>query len=124
MRSLLTPLGESAPPEIRVEILGPERRLDRSVEHHLLRIAQEAVTNARKHARAAHITVTLEFTAGLTLRITDDGEGFDVTAGPVDNSLHFGLLGMRERAGKISATLDLQSAPGKGTTVQVTLARV
>lgn len=92
--------------------------------HELPLIAQEAVTNALRHARAATITVTLRATEeGVTLTVTDDGVGFPPragggTAGPVG---HFGLVGMEERARRLEAKLNIHSAPGAGTEVSVTL---
>ncbi|HVC97596.1 MAG TPA: two-component regulator propeller domain-containing protein [Pirellulales bacterium] len=99
---------------------GPEG-LAADVEYDLLRIAQEALANAVKHAAAGAIDVTLECTPRqLRLSVHDDGVGFKVEVQP---SLpgHYGLIGMRERASRIGADLRLQSEPGSGTTVSLSL---
>jgi PAS domain S-box-containing protein len=84
----------------------------------LYRIAQEALTNAAKHAAARSITVHLRTTrtGGLVLEITDDGRGFDSEAIPAG---HFGLAIMHERAQAMGATVRVQSHPGQGTRVVV-----
>jgi len=90
------------------------------VQHHLLRIVREAVTNASKHGRATAVDIRLSMHDGVaTITITDDGQGFDVAArGDVPG--HFGIRGMRERARRIHAILAIESRPGGGTTVRVT----
>ena len=95
-------------------------RFEAVAETYFLRIAQEAVSNAARHAQAKEITVsTLYSTTTVTLRIQDDGCGFDPQiSSPLG---HFGLSGMHERADKMNATLSLKSAPGKGTTVCVSV---
>jgi PAS domain S-box-containing protein len=84
----------------------------------LYRIAQEALTNAAKHAAARSIAVRLRTapTGGLVLEIADDGRGFDLEAIP---SGHFGLTMLRERAQAVGATVRVQSHPGQGTIVVV-----
>ena len=89
-------------------------------EIHLLRIAQEAVANAARHAAARNITVRLHFTPeAATLEVGDDGCGFDPEAPPPRG--HFGLCGIRERANKLRATLAIQSAPGAGTRLRLSV---
>ncbi|MDZ4402877.1 sensor histidine kinase [Prosthecobacter sp.] len=108
-------------PRITTEVEGREQRLSQRVEFQLLRIVQESITNALKHAQAETITVRFHFTQDeLTVTITDDGTGFDATQPPAVHSTRFGLLGMRERAAKIRASIDIQSTPGTGSTVSVT----
>lgn len=94
-----------------------------AVETALFRIAQEALTNAAKHARAKRVVVTLAASAErVTLTIADDGVGFDVAiANPGQAS--WGLALMRERAEAVGAALRLESAPGRGTRVSAELAR-
>ncbi|KAF0109257.1 MAG: putative two-component sensor histidine kinase [Anaerolineaceae bacterium] len=86
-------------------------------------IAEEAVNNARKHARAVHIGITLRSLGqGIAmLEIVDDGVGFDVEAvnRAYDKRGSLGMINLRERAELISGLLNIQSAPGKGTRVQV-----
>jgi signal transduction histidine kinase len=93
------------------------------VQHHLVRIMREGVNNAIKYAHASAICVSLANTADqLRLRIADDGQGFDVAATSALEG-HFGIRGMKERARKIHAELQIHSDAGKGTRVELTLAR-
>jgi signal transduction histidine kinase len=90
------------------------------VENNLLRIGQEALTNAVRHGKAQHVHVHLHYgKQAFALRVSDDGCGFDahVRADPE----RFGLVGMRERAQEIGARLEVNSAVGRGTLVQVTV---
>lgn len=103
--------------EIAVQV--PEERLPLAVEQeeHLYRLAQEALHNAVKHARANHAWVELAAGDGeVVLTVRDDGVGFD-PAEPHPG--HFGLETMHERAFRIGAELTLESAPGAGTKLRV-----
>ena len=92
---------------------------DNTVATHLFRIAQEAINNAVKHAKAQHITLNLESQNGrLTLQGRDDGIGFETDS---SGKLGMGLRIMQYRAGLIGATLDVQSASGSGTVITCTL---
>jgi signal transduction histidine kinase len=103
--------------EVTIEVAGQPRRCSPDVELQLLRIAQEAVNNARRHGRATAIRVIVEFGSdALSLRVTDDGSGF-VPSGGSDEIEHLGLLGMEERADRIGARLTITSTPLGGTTV-------
>jgi len=101
---------------------GEPRRLPPPVELAAYRIAQEALRNAGRHARAAHASVTLDFiTERATLTVSDDGVGFDAgRVGELALGGHFGLLGARERAEAVGATLAVDSAPDQGTRVVMT----
>jgi len=92
------------------------QKLDGEVEHAFYRIAAEALANVVRHAQARSVTVKLE--QGRLL-VADDGRGFDPAA-PLDDG-RFGLYGMRERARMIGATLEIESAAGKGSTVRLTV---
>lgn len=106
--------------DVEVDISPPQRMLPQDVEQHLLRIAQEAVANALKHAGATKIRVRLHCDAHhLYLHIADDGRGFDNTAAFSLSDGHFGLLGMRERAQRVRGELRLDSKSGQGTSVEV-----
>ena len=95
-------------------------RLPSSVETALFRIAQEALTNAAKHAQASQVTLTLEAVdGGARLTIADDGVGFDP---PARRQAGWGLLTMRERAEAVGGHLRVESAPGEGTRVIVDIA--
>jgi PAS domain S-box-containing protein len=88
----------------------------------LYRVAQEAIANVRKHARASHIEVVLENSmGGWHVRIEDDGVGFAPEDEPVERPGHLGLLGMRERMETNGGRLSVVSAPGAGTTVELWL---
>ena len=101
----------------------PTRRLPPATEEALFRIAQEALANVAKYARARKATVTLETTPQVVcLTIADDGCGFDPTAFHQPAKDHgWGLMVMRERAAAVGAQLDVESAPGCGTRVIVSL---
>jgi PAS domain S-box-containing protein len=97
-------------------------RLAPDVETTLYRIAQEALTNIAKHSGAASVDVILERRPDHVLLIVeDDGVGFDMAA-VRSASEGFGLLGMQERAALVGATLEIESAVGKGTTVLLRMA--
>ncbi len=98
------------------------------VEVTVYRIAQEGVTNALRHADATHVTISLTYAPdGVEVLVRDDGRGFDVSrqtrsaaqASESEKKSGLGLLGMRERAALVGATLDVESAPRQGTRVRV-----
>lgn len=108
--------------QILVDIEGENRPLPEETEQHLLRIAQEAVTNAVKHARASQVHIHLEMASRkLSLRVADNGRGFEQDEAFSEVGGHFGLLGMRERAERLGGELLLHSEPGQGTEVAVTV---
>ena len=112
----------SGHPSLDLQIQGHPRRLEGVMEHHLLRIGQEAVSNAIRHARAANILVRLCYEdTKLVLEVRDDGCGFDANEATDLASSHFGLLGLRERANKLQGRLQIESQPGKGTLVSATV---
>lgn len=88
--------------------------------HDLRMIAREAINNARKHGRATHVTVEVATGAQqLTMRIVDNGCGFDATTALERKRGHFGCAGMRERGRKIGAEITWHSVLQKGATVAV-----
>ncbi len=93
------------------------------VDIQLLRIAQEAVNNAVRHAHPSQIRIGLAYEpARLVLTVTDDGRGFTPTAfdsAPTSGE-HLGLLTMKERAARVRGHIAIESSPGSGTTVSVT----
>ena len=104
--------------QAQVEVNGTFRPLARLVEDNLLRIGQEAMNNAVKHAQAQRISVNLVFDARrVQLSIRDDGRGFDNQRAGNGQAGHFGLIGMRERAEQIGGTLSIHSTEGSGTEV-------
>jgi len=104
--------------EAVVEVAGPLRPLPLEVETNLLRIGQEAINNAVKHAHANRIDVVLNFdTRNVRLSVRDDGRGFDADKQVADG--HFGLIGMRERAEQIGGVLTIHSAIERGTQIAI-----
>jgi ligand-binding sensor domain-containing protein/signal transduction histidine kinase len=106
--------------EAQVQVSGSFRPLTRLLEDNLLRIAQEAINNAVKHAQAQRIFVDLVFDARrVQLNVRDDGHGFDSQAAGNGATGHFGLIGMRERAERIGGTLSIHSGNSSGTQIVV-----
>jgi signal transduction histidine kinase/ligand-binding sensor domain-containing protein len=104
----------------KMEVTGSYRAAARGVEDELLKIGQEAVTNAVRHAGCSAIEVMLAYDMKrLRMTVVDDGSGFDLVAEAPAG--HFGLQGMRERAKKIGARLEVVSAMGEGTRLVVEL---
>lgn len=96
--------------------------LTQEQEHVVYRVVQEALLNSAQHAQAQHITITMEETHGIMcVAIKDDGMGFDPSS--VDTDAHFGVQGMRERAGMIGAELNVSSQVGQGTQLKMKLKR-
>lgn len=95
---------------------------DAARDAQVLRIANEAVHNAVRHAAASHVTVDLrgDGEALLALEVADDGHGFD-PGDPELRSRHLGLTSMEERAAELGGRLAISSAPGSGTTVRLEL---
>jgi signal transduction histidine kinase len=107
------------PVRAEFELAGPEAaRLPPAVEHALLRVTQEAVANAARHADPGQVTVRLQADSQrVQLEIADDGRGFDVSAEPADAG-GMGLHTMRDRVTELSGLLTIDSAPGEGTRVR------
>ncbi|WP_459195234.1 PAS domain S-box protein [Nostoc sp. FACHB-892] len=102
------------------EVKGIAYALSTEVENNVLRMGQEALTNAIKHANADEIRVELIYDRDqFCLRVRDNGQGFGV--GSISASEGFGLLGMSERAERIGAQLTIRSQPGQGTEIIVTV---
>jgi PAS domain S-box-containing protein len=112
---------------INVTVRGPAHleRLPRPVEISLCRITQEALTNLAKHAQARQVKLEVALPPGrITLTIADDGIGFDPAAPPQQpGRTGWGMLTMRERAVALGGNLMIESTPGLGTQVTVTLTR-
>ncbi len=110
--------------EISLDVSGEERRLPPEVELAVYRIAQAALSNVVRHARARHARLHLEFgPEGVTLTVEDDGQGFEPPEFPGELALrgHFGLMGMYERAARLGGHFSIRSAPGQGTRIVVFL---
>ncbi|MFE6618788.1 GAF domain-containing sensor histidine kinase [Streptomyces sp. NPDC008086] len=95
------------------------KALPAAQEEAVLRVAQEALHNALRHSGAEHVEVTLDRRgSGAVLRVTDDGSGFDPKA-IRRAGRHLGLVSMRDRSSGVGGTLAVESAPGKGTTIEM-----
>jgi two-component system, NarL family, sensor kinase len=105
---------------VRVHVRTTGRRpVPQRLEPELFRIAQEALTNVRRHAHATEVAITLSTASGrVRLSIRDDGRGFTARNVPPGR---LGLIGMRERAELLGGRLDVSSAPRRGTTVAVSV---
>ncbi len=111
---------ELNPVKLSMEVRGTYRPLERRVEDELLRIGQEAVMNALRHAKCERINIELAYgLKNLVMTVSDNGCGFDPESHQSESNGHFGLRGMKERAEQIHATLAVDSADGKGTRVSV-----
>jgi len=117
-------IAEDAGIQLQIETRGETHPLPETVEENLLRIGQEAITNAVKHSGAKTVRIKLQFTPqSVVLEIKDDGKGFapETCAGPDEG--HFGLLGMRERAERMNGQMSIVSAPEAGTCLHVEIPR-
>jgi len=120
LKHLTAQMQVSSQTQLSCEVIGAAYALAPHVENHLLRIAQEALTNAVKYAHATEIHMELVY--GETqyfLRVKDNGQGFDVDQVALGQG--FGLLGMSERSEQIGGELSIQSQPGQGTEIVVTV---
>jgi signal transduction histidine kinase len=118
----LTKLADATRARVEVEVcleLGAEPDVSLDIKQVLYRIAQEALHNIEKHARAQRVEIELALVDDvLTLVIRDDGVGFDASR---QFPGHFGLRSMRERAARLGGRLKIESAPDRGATVRVTI---
>ncbi len=104
----------------QLKVRGTPRRLPSEMQLTIFRLLQECLTNIQKHAEAKNTEVRLRYDGDIVhLIITDDGKGFDAKV--KQKSGHYGLTNMAERAKKFRGTVDVQSEPGKGTTVKMAL---
>ena len=106
----------------RFSVEGIPRRSSAEVERHVLRIAQESVLNAVRHAHATQVEVQLSYDPEkVVLRISDDGRGFDVAAAHRERNGHLGLVTMEERAKEAGGEFTIESRIGGGTRVEVAI---
>jgi signal transduction histidine kinase len=117
LKKTVTEWGERTGVRAEFTVTGTAEQLHDEVAATLLRIAQEALSNAARHARASRVGVTLSFMGDeVVLDIRDDGRGFDPLARPERTRTGgFGLDGMRARAERIAGSLTVESEPGRGT---------
>jgi signal transduction histidine kinase/ligand-binding sensor domain-containing protein len=111
--------------EASFSIYGAYRAMPLGTEREILRVAQEAIHNVKKHAGAQNLTVQLEYSpAEVALEVRDNGRGFDASHVSSNGKSHepgghYGLTGMRERAAVIGGDLEVVSVPGVGTTIRL-----
>jgi signal transduction histidine kinase len=107
---------------VHVSVSGPEEPLGRETSHNLLRIAQEATTNAFRHAQARRITIRLKYERdAATLEIVDDGTGFILDEVLQARTGHLGLRGIQTRVKKLQGRISIDSVVGGGTSIRVTV---
>jgi signal transduction histidine kinase len=113
---------QSHPVTISVSVSGTPCRLEGRLDHNLLRIGQEAIANAVKHAHCQKISVELQFEpAQFKLLIVDDGCGLTSHPSRSEDSGHYGLMGMRERARKMGGEFSIRRCADGGTQIMVTI---
>jgi signal transduction histidine kinase len=124
LAQLVGDFGDQNPLAARLDLSGSPDALPTGYELPLFRIIQEGVHNIGQHARASAVLVrlTVDAAGGVAVSVRDNGRGFDPSQlGPADRTGHFGLRQMRERILALGGTLDIQSAPGQGTELVITL---
>ena len=126
----VTQLAGRGGPAVELDLAAPDDLLDEARQTVVLRVAQEALRNVRKHAAAHHVRISTRHEAAAgdrpacwILEVTDDGRGF---APPVDDNAtdrggHFGLRFMQERAAMVGAELEINPVADSGTTVRLTI---
>ena len=122
IESLVENLAQGNGPIAILEVTAETRGICPEVELALFRIAQEALSNVRRHAEASHVDVRLSSLPDrVTMTIRDDGRGFEVglTTDELASTTRLGLVGMRERAAIFGGTVMVRSKAGEGTTVRV-----
>ncbi|MGW5779383.1 histidine kinase [Streptomyces sp. NPDC003863] len=116
------PYGPGNGPRVRFSVSGTPAELPTPYEVALLRIAQSALANTVRHASASRAEITLSFMdASVTLDVVDDGRGFDPASVRPSSDGGFGLPAMRSRAESLGGSFTVESAPGQGTAVAVSL---
>lgn len=119
LRQYLRDFGRRTGIMAEMVVSGTPRRLLPELETNLFRVVQEALTNTAKHAGAAKVTVLLNWGETLTVRVEDDGRGFDLEQALRNTEKRsLGLFGMQERVALFGGRLSLQSQPGRGTVVE------
>ncbi len=120
LRQSCNRIAGGSPSKVYLQVKGTYRPVTRKTEEELLRIGQEAVANAVRHAAATRIDVQLIYEAArVSLQVADDGRGFEPSPGRSGPEGHYGIKGMHERAEEIDAALVLESTPGGGTRILV-----
>ena len=104
---------------VRIEVEGTRARLEGPIETTIFRVAQEAITNVQRHAKAKSAEIKISYAEeAITLAVSDDGVGFDPGRGTA-SSKGLGLAGMRERVESLGGRLSISSLPGSGTRLEI-----
>jgi signal transduction histidine kinase len=110
--------------EVDFRVVGPTRPLSAELELNVLRVGQEALTNAVRHAGCDRVTVELSYeSGGLRLEVRDNGSGMPPAGQLTQDGHGSGLAGMRERAKRLGGSLEIDGPPGAGTRVTLTVPR-
>jgi signal transduction histidine kinase len=121
LREVAAAWSRSTDVPVAVSVTGESRPLHAEVEITLLRVAQEALANAGKHAGAARVGLTLSYMEDVVaLDVRDDGRGFD-PANPGHTDGGFGLVAMRQRVTRLAGDFTVETAPGQGTGISATV---
>ena len=127
LASQVSDFGQRTGVQARFSHVGQVPKLSDEEQLVIFRVTQESLSNIAKHARARDVSVELSFVGRTLLRVRDDGGGFDRSSGKRVNGRHrgraggLGLSGMRERALLVGGNLDVFTAPGAGTTIELTM---
>jgi signal transduction histidine kinase/ligand-binding sensor domain-containing protein len=122
LRAFARELIGDRPVRFTSSVVGDDVARPPKIDNQLLRIGQEAITNAVRHARARRIHLEITFGAdATTLRVDDDGCGFEGDRTSVHENDHYGLTTMKERAEQLGGTLTITSAAGRGTSVEAVI---
>jgi signal transduction histidine kinase len=105
---------------VRFSVMGDSRDMHPLVRDEVYRIGYEAIRNACLHSAASQLEIELKYSTDLTLRVNDNGTGFDPAIADKGKDEHFGLQGMRERAARIGAKLALLTS-ASGTEIKLTV---
>ncbi|ATP28978.1 NarX [Chromobacterium violaceum] len=121
VRTLLQRFEQQTRVPARLEMRGEGKPLDPQQQLQVFFILQEALSNIRKHAEASEVEVEIDNTASFSMRIRDNGRGFDSGQLAAKSARHVGMSIMQERAKRIHSHIQIRSAPTQGTTVELTL---
>jgi len=112
-------MGQTSHIPVEVESAGKPVPLDPEVEHDVLMVTREAVYNAVRHAQASQVRIHVQFDPdALSVKVVDNGRGFDPVQAISTPGEHFGLVGMRERTKRLGGLFEVRSTLGKGTQLE------
>jgi signal transduction histidine kinase len=118
--SYVSSITPEVPFALEFETSGTPSSLGPLTRQHILGLIQESMTNIQKHAQAQHVRLALLWrTDRLDVAVTDDGVGFDPEATPLNG--HYGLIMLRERIQELHGDMQINAAPGAGTSVQFSI---